>query len=132
MQRSLKRLLIVNDQYEFVLRLACISERLGFATRILRHSLDLGHVMQFWRPDFVAIQMEMPDLQEVEVLNYLEEIAFLGSILLTGNVPPRKLEEAANVARLHGLSVAGTLVIHSNDGEIEAALRLLSGLERAA
>lgn len=132
MQRSLKRLLIVNDQYEFVLRLSWISERLGFATRILRHSLDLGHVMQFWRPDFVAIQMEMPDLQEVEVLNHLEEIAFLGSILLTGNVPPRKLAEAADVARLHGLSVTGTLVIHSNDGEIEAALRLLSGLERAA
>ena len=132
MQSSLKRLLIVNDQYEFVRKLACISERLGFATRILRHSLDLSHVMQFWRPDFAAIQMEMPDLQEVEVLNYLEEIGFLGSILLTGNVLPRKLEDAADVARLHGLTVTSTLVTNSSDGEVEAALRALSSLERAA
>ena len=132
MQPSLRRLLIVNDQYEFVLRLVRIGERLGFATRILKHSLDLGHVMQFWRPDFAAVQMEMPDLQEVEVLNFLEEIGFLGAILLTGSVPQRKLQDAADVARRHGLKVTSTLMTNSNDSEVEAALALLSSLERAA
>src|SRR5882724_9164758 len=70
------RLLIIDDQRDFARLVGAIAERLGFATRILQHTLDFEYVMQHWHPDVVAIQMAMPDQQDIEVLEYLEKARF--------------------------------------------------------
>jgi CheY-like chemotaxis protein len=128
----LGRLLIIDDQRDFARLLGAIAERLGFTTRILQHTLDLKYVMQHWHPDVIAIHMAMPDQQEIEVLNYLEKIRFPGRLLMTGNVSLKALEDAAKIGRQNGLAVASVMTKSSSSDEIEAALKLVLGLERAA
>jgi CheY-like chemotaxis protein len=129
---DLKRLLVINDEPDFVRLVPGTAERLGFATRILRHTLDFEYVVQHWRPDCVAVQMEMPDHQDLEVLEFLERTGFAGSVLLAGRVPAGALNKAANIARLCGLRVTSVLVLPAYRNELEKSLKLLANLERAA
>ena len=116
----LKRLLIVDDQPDFLRRVVAIAERLGFTTRLLQHALDFEYVM------------DMPDQQEIGVLEYLERTKFQGRLLMTGDVKREDLEQAARVARQSGFKVAMTLAKTASDNEVEAALKLLVERERAA
>ena len=132
MVRKLQRLLIISDETEFARLAASIAERLGLAARILRHTLDFEYVMRHWPPDCITVQMEMPDHQDIEVLEFLERAGFPGSILLTGRAPETALHGAAGVARLHGLKVTSVLSTPASSAEAESALKLLAHLERAA
>jgi hypothetical protein len=129
---QLGRLLIVNHQLNFARRIGLIAERLGLTTRILPHTLDLEYVMQHWHPEIVAVHMEMPDQQDLEVLEFLEHSSFSGQVLMTGDAPKSSLQLAADVARHHGLTVSSVLTANSSDNQVEEALRLLRGIERAA
>lgn len=128
----LGRLLIIDDQRDFACAVVAIAERLGLTTRILSHTLDFEYVMRHWHPDVVAVQMAMPDNQDIEVLDYLEKAKFQGRILLTGDVSKKALEEAAEVARTNGLAVASVLAKTVSPDQIESALKLLLDLQRAA
>jgi CheY-like chemotaxis protein len=132
MAAILGRLLIVDAQRDFARLVGAIAERLGFATRILPHTLDFQYVMQHWHPDVVAVQMAMPDQQELEVLEYLEKARYPGNLLLTGDVEEKALEDAATVARQHGLAVVSILTKSSPSDQIEHAVRELRDLARAA
>src|SRR6201989_31024 len=124
MARILGRLLIIDDQRDFACLLGAIAERLGFATRILQHTLDFEYVMQHWHPDIVALQMAMPDQQDLEVLEYLEKSSFPGGLLMTGDIKANALEDAAKVAQENGLPVASVLTKSSPNDQIEGALKL--------
>jgi ActR/RegA family two-component response regulator len=130
--RTLKRLLIINDERDFARAVSGTAERLGFTTRILQHTLDLEYVVRHWCPDCVSVQMEMPSHQDLEVLEFLEQTKYPGSVLLTGSVSVRALMTAANVARLRGLRVTSVLENLSGIAELENALKQLASLERAA
>ena len=132
MERKLRRILIISDETNFVHLTASVAERIGLATRILRHTLDFEYVMQHWSPDCIAVQMDMPDHQDIHVLDFLERAGFSGSILLTGGVPEKALHEAAEVARFHGLKITSVLPTPTGSDEVESALKLLAHLERAA
>lgn len=132
MAGALGRVLIIDDQQISARRVGAIAERLGFTTRFLRHTLDFEYVMQRWHPDIVAVQMAMPDQQEIEVLEYLQQTGFPGRVLLTGNVNANALEDAARVARENGLIIASVLPMPLSDGQIEGTLKLILSLERAA
>ena len=128
----LRRLLIIDDQRDFARLVGAVAERLGFTTRILQHTLDFEYVMQNWDPDVVAIQMEMPDQQEIEILQYLEKIKYPGRLLMTGDVKLNTSEDAARIAGENRPNVASVLTKSSSNNEIEAALKQLFDLESAA
>jgi DNA-binding NtrC family response regulator len=132
MARILGRLLIVDGQRDFACLVGAIAERLGFATRILLHTLDFDYVMQHWHPDVVALQVAMPDQQDVDVLKYLGQSGFQGRLVLIAEVNKGDLEWAVNEARKNGLTVASTLMQSSPSDQIEAALKLLLDLQHAA
>ena len=128
----LRRLLIIDDQRDFARLVGAVAERLGFTTRILQHTLDFEYVMQNWDPDVVAIQMEMPDQQEIEILQYLEKIKYPGRLLMTGDVKLNTLADAARIAGENRPNVASVLTKPSSNNEIEAALKRLFDLDSAA
>lgn len=131
-EQALQRLLVISDETDFIRLAASAAERLGLATRILKHTLDFEYVMQHWPPNCLAVQMAMPDHQDIDVLEFLERLGFSGSVLLTGGVSETALQEAAEVARVHGLKVTGVLPTPSSSAEVERALKLLTHVERAA
>lgn len=51
----LGRLLIISHQRDFACLIGAIAERQKFSVRILPHVLDLGYVMDHWRPDAFVI-----------------------------------------------------------------------------
>lgn len=126
------RLLIINDQRKFACLIGSATERLGFAARILPHTLDVMFVMEHWHPDVISVHMGMPDQQDVEVLEYLEESGFSGGLLMTGNVGRSSLLAAASVARSRGLAVTSVLTVSSTMDQIETSLKRLLDLQRAA
>jgi DNA-binding NtrC family response regulator len=128
----LRRLLIIDDQRDFARLVGAVAERIGFTTRILHHTLDFEYVMRNWDPDVVAIQMERPDQQEIEILQYLERIKYPGRLLMTGDVKRNTLEDAARIAGENRPNVASVLTKSSSNNEIEAALKRLFDLESAA
>ena len=132
MARILGRLLIVDGQRDFARLVSAIAERLGFATRILLHTLDFDYVMQHWHPDVVAFQVAMPDQQAVSVLKYLGQSDFQGRLVLIAEVNQGDLEWAVNEARKNGLTVASTLMQSCPSDQIEAALKPLLDLQHAA
>jgi len=132
MAKRLGRLLIVDGQRDFACLVGAIAEQLGFATRILLHTLDFDYVMQHWHPDVVALQVAMPDQQDVDVLKHLGQSGFQGRLVLTAEVNKGDLEWAVNEARKNGLTVASTLMRSSPSDQIEAALKPLLDLQHAA
>lgn len=132
MARMMGRLLIVDGQRDFACLVGAIAERLGFATRILPHTLDFDYVMQHWHPDVVALQVAMADQQDLEVLKYLEQSRFRGRLVLTADVNKGDFERAVKEARENGLTVTSVLTRSSPYDHIEAALKLLLDLEHAA
>ena len=88
--------------------------------------------MQHWHPDVVAVQMAMPDQQELDVLEYLEKTRYPGNLLLTGDVEEKALKTAATVARRNGLAVVSILTKSSPSDQIERAMSKLRDLARAA
>jgi hypothetical protein len=132
MPRIRGRLLIINDQRAFACLVGIVAERLGFAARVLPHTLDFPFLMNHWRPSVISVHMGMPDQQDVEVLEHLERTKFFGGILLTGGVAISSLEQAASVAQRHGLTVTSVLTMCSTTEQIEAALKTLLALQRAA
>ena len=129
---TLQRVLIISDETDFIRLAASVAERLGLAPRILRHTLDFEYVMQHWAPGCVAVQMAMPGHQDIYVLGFLERMGFPGSILLTGGVPEKALQDAAEVARVHGLNVTSVLSTPCSSADVESALKSLAHMERAA
>jgi CheY-like chemotaxis protein len=132
MEQTLQRILIISDETDFIRLAASGAERLGLATRILRHTLDFEYVMQHWAPGCIAVQMAMAGHQDIYVLGFLERMGFPGSILLTGGVPEKALQDAAGVARVHGLNVTSVLSTPCSRADVESALKLLAHMERAA
>ena len=128
----MQRVLIISDETDFIRLAASAAERLSLATRVLRHTLDFEYVMQHWAPGCIAVQMALPDHQDIRILEFLERLSFPGSILLTGNVSEKALREAAEVARAHGLNVTGVLSTPSSSADVESTLKLLAHVERAA
>lgn len=126
------RVLILSDQRAFARQVVFLAERKGVAARVLGHALDFTYFVEHWRPDVVMVQMGMPDQQDVEVLEQLEGARHSGRVVLVGNVKLRALEEAADVARSHGLAVVSVLTTHATRSEIEALLKRSFALKDAA
>jgi DNA-binding NtrC family response regulator len=130
MARILRRLLIISDLRDAARVLGAIAERLGFASRLLQHTLDLDYVIQHWHPDIVALQIPMPDYQDVEVLQYLKRSDFPARLVLVADA--KEIERAVKKAQSIGLTVAFVLTDSSPHDQIESTLKQLCNLEHAA
>lgn len=126
------RVLILSDQRAFACLVVSLAERKGLAARVLSHALDFTYIAAHWRPDVVMVQMGMPDQQDVEVLEQLEGGRYAGGVLLVGDVKLSALEEAAEIARSHGLAVVSVLTIPATEPEIQAVLKQSFELRDAA
>ncbi len=109
MQADLGRLLIVDDQREFGRLLGSVAEQVGFATRILQHSLDFDFVMQHWHPNVITLEIMMPDHDGLEILGYLFDCAYPGDLIFVSRAEKSYLQWTAENSKAHGLRVAAVI-----------------------
>jgi CheY-like chemotaxis protein len=132
MPADLVRLLIVDDQRESGRFFAAVAEQVGFATRILLHSLDFDFVMQHWHPNIVALDVMLPERDGAEILESLSHHNFLGPLILMSAENRPLLKIAAADASARGLRVAAVLSKPYGKQQILTVLEPLRHLKDAA
>ncbi len=62
-----------------------------------------------WQPDYIALDLIMPDMDGVEIMAELARMQCQSAIIITSGVGKRVLEAAMRTAREQGLNVLGVL-----------------------
>jgi CheY-like chemotaxis protein len=98
-----KKLLIVDDQPGCTKIVALIAQRLGIEFKAI-HDPSLA-VTEFitYRPDILILDMIMPELDGIDVLNDILLTGYPTRIVLSSGYGDAYMQLAAGVARYHGV-----------------------------
>lgn len=106
---SRQRLLILDDDAAVAQTIAFIAEHAGLDARITTTSTEFFTVLEEWPPDYIALDLVMPEMDGVEVMRLLAYRRCAAMIILTSGVGRRVLGAAERSAAEHGLNVIGAV-----------------------
>lgn len=106
---SRQRLLILDDDAAVAQTIAFIAENAGLVPRITTTSTDFFKALDEWPPDYIALDLVMPEMDGVEVLRLLACRRCHAMIVITSGVGDRVLGAAERSAAEHGLNVIGVV-----------------------
>lgn len=122
MKENAKRIVIIDDEPDVVHLLHQICAAAGYVVESTASAADF-HRLLMTRPDFVLLDLLMPDIDGVELLRHLSEERIESAIILISGADSRVLQSVARLAATKGLHVQGTLAKPFNPSEL---LRLLA------
>ncbi len=118
-----KKLLILDDEPAVGQLISDIAESAGFSCRyVASPSLFLQSICD-WEPTHVAIDLKMPEMDGLEVMEQLAGLGCKAEIIILSGVDARVLDAAARSAADYGLNFVGIL---SKPFAPKAITRLLS------
>jgi diguanylate cyclase (GGDEF)-like protein len=103
------RLLILDDDPLTAKTIVTIAHSVGVETRSTESPGEFFEIVQDWAPDYIALDLVMPDMDGVQVMVELARMGCDADIVITSGVGGRVLEAAARSASEHGLRIAGVL-----------------------
>jgi EAL domain-containing protein (putative c-di-GMP-specific phosphodiesterase class I)/ActR/RegA family two-component response regulator len=103
------RLLVVDDDEMVGRTVAAMARRDGHEVRTTTSAEAFLDAVDDWQPEVVAIDLVLPDIDGVQILNELAARAFTASIVIMSGVGQRVLEAARRSAREHSLNIVGIL-----------------------
>lgn len=106
---TVSRLLIVDDDELVGRTIQMIARRQGIEVRVTCDPTRFLELVEEWQPGIVAIDLVMPEMDGVQVLNELARRGCMAHVIVTSGVGHRVLEAAGRSAREHGLHIAGVL-----------------------
>lgn len=106
---SLGRLLILDDDLAVAQTIAFIAENAGLKTRISTDSTVFFAALDEWPPDYIALDLVMPEMDGVEVMRLLAQRGCSAKVIITSGVGNRVLGAAQRSAEEHGLNVVGVV-----------------------
>ena len=109
LQERALRLLVVDDDQFVGETIRHMARRDGHDVRFTCDPQRFLELVAEWNPDVVAIDLVMPEMDGVQVLNELAARDFEACIVLTSGVGSRVLDAARRSADEHGLNVVGVL-----------------------
>ncbi len=117
-----KKLLIVDDQPGTTKIVGIIAQRLGLEFKAV-HDPCLA-VAEFiaYRPDILILDMIMPELDGIDILNDVLLTGFPASIVLSSGYGDAYMALAAGVARYHGIPTPPMLRKPFRRAELEELL----------
>ncbi len=86
-----------------------IAESVGVQARFMTGTEEFFRAVAEWRPTHIAVDLIMPDMDGVEVLQRLADRGCQAKIIITSGVGSRVLDAAGRSANEHGLEIAGVL-----------------------
>ena len=104
-----RRMLILDDDAAVGQTIQWIAEGLGFEARFVTHANEFFNELVEMRPDFITVDLVMPDLDGVEVMRLLSERKCRAKIIISSGMGMRVLDAAQRSATEHGLCIAGVI-----------------------
>lgn len=106
---SAGRLLVLDDDSQIGRMIQFVAESAGFESRALTDATEFFRVVEEWQPTHIALDLLMPDMDGVQVLEQLGTQRCPARIILTSGVGTRVLDAARRSGGEHGLDIAGVL-----------------------
>ena len=106
---SSRRLLILDDDPSVGQTIELIAQAAGLETLFTQDAEEFFLSVSHWNPDFIAVDLVMPQMDGVEVLTKLAETKCAAQIIITSGVGHRILDAAGRSAAERGLRIAGVL-----------------------
>ncbi len=107
--RHLDRLLAVDDSADSAELVARIAMKCGYEARAVSDPRSVGALIAEWNPDFVTLDLCMPDTDGIDLLSVLKTAGFSGTIIIISGQDTWFRKAASRLAQTHGLTVAGDL-----------------------
>jgi EAL domain-containing protein (putative c-di-GMP-specific phosphodiesterase class I)/AmiR/NasT family two-component response regulator len=103
------RLLVIDDDDVFRHLVTRIAETADYEVMTTSDPVVSRAVVASWRPAVVVIDLSMPAADGAQLLRQLGTEACAAQVILTSGIDGRVLSSVLNVARDHGLRIAGIL-----------------------
>jgi EAL domain-containing protein (putative c-di-GMP-specific phosphodiesterase class I)/CheY-like chemotaxis protein len=131
MADNVNRLLIVEDEPEVVDFIAEVGRKLGFAIASTGDATDFLRLVDTFRPSLIAMDLNLPDTDGVELIRLLVTRDCEAHILLLSGVDERVLTTAYEVAASRGLSMCGMLTKPVMPADLQTKLASMLKQDRA-
>ena len=118
-----RRLMVIDDDPTMCDYVCAVGDSLGFEVRAATHARTAEHEVENFRPDFIVLDLFMPDMDGIEVLRLLAKHECAAAILMVSNYDDAILTQAVRLAQGLGLNLAGTLRKPIQLPRLEAALQ---------
>src|SRR5690554_3463128 len=103
------KLLILDDDPLAGQTIQSIAEFAGFEVRFVLEPTPFFELIREWKPNFIALDLIMPEMDGVLVMEELAARDCEAGLIITSGVGSQVLDAAARAAREHGLKMQGVL-----------------------
>lgn len=112
-----KRLLVIDDEPGFGRFVQHAAESEGFEVRVTTRADAFKEELVRFSPSMVVLDVVMPDVEGIELLQYLADANWLGPVLVISGYNPEYLRLAKALGGSRGLASVTTLTkpIHARD-----------------
>jgi DNA-binding response OmpR family regulator len=119
------RLLLIDDEPALAEYLANAARTVGFEPIITERDIDFREAFIANRPEMVALDLGMPDMDGVELTRFLADQKYRGPVLIVSGFDRRVLESAFRLGEALGLNMAGPVEKPVRIDELEELLAKL-------
>ncbi len=123
MQAKPNRLLVIDDEPDICDFIAEVAEDLGFDTTVTDSPDEFRNCVSSYAPTVIALDLQMPRADGVELLRFLAEESCPAHILVASGMDSRVLATAEELGTSRGLKMLGSLQKPIELEHLEGALK---------
>jgi CheY-like chemotaxis protein len=98
-----KRILIVDDEPDFLVVVRRVAEGLGFEVECMTHGRDFKQAYTRFDPTVVILDMVMPDVDGIELIEWLAEVQSKANVIIISGFTPIYAKTAMALGEAKGL-----------------------------
>jgi two-component system chemotaxis response regulator CheB len=116
------RLLSVDDNVDSAELVARIAGKCGYEARVASTPDTIREAVQTWKPQILALDLSMPELNGLDLLRLLQENGFDGQVLIISGHDDWMRASAGRLAEARGLKVVGDMQKPLDTGRLRQVL----------
>jgi EAL domain-containing protein (putative c-di-GMP-specific phosphodiesterase class I)/ActR/RegA family two-component response regulator len=132
MERSYKRLLVIDDDPAMCDLVVQVAQDRGFETASATRQVEFKRLCHEFRPTFIVMDLTMPDSDGIELLRFLGSGNNKATIILVSGVEKKILSAAKQVGVDLGLNIGGALQKPVEISALEAMISVTPNLREEA